>query len=182
MGRWIRNGITLTVLLCLLAFPAASVPLGSITILTRGGTVALYRVGDFEDTHFRLLEAYGGQKVSFDESLSAELASKLVQYARSGYVKAADLNGAVEFTGRDAGLYLVVQRSAPPGYEPFAPFLVSLPWDGDQWEVQAEPKLEGVQPQTGDRANPDRWFAVMCFCMAGLIWCVSRGWEELKKV
>lgn len=182
MIRRICNGVFLTVLLCLLAFRVAAASQGSIRVVTRGGTVALYRVGNFEDTHFRLLEAYGGGEVSFDESLSPELAAKLVQYARSGYVKAADLNGIVSFSGKEAGLYLVVQRSAPPGYEPFAPFLVSLPWDGNQWDVRAEPKLEGAQPQTGDRANPEQWFAVMCLSAAGLVWCTCRGWEEIRKV
>ena len=182
MGRRIIKGFSLMAMLTLLTFHVAAAPLGSVQIITKGGTVALYRVGDFEDNHFRLLEDYGGRKVTFDETLSPELATNLVQYARSGYVKAADLNGIVEFNGQEPGLYLVVQRTAPQGYELFAPFLVSLPWDGDQWEVKAEPKLEGVQPQTGDRANPERWFAAMCFCAAGLVWCICRGWEEIRKV
>lgn len=182
MRRRIRNVISMGVVMWLLVFGAGATALGSITILTKGGTVAVYRVGDFEDTHFRLLEAYGGEKIGFEESLSPELAARLVQHARSGYVKAADLNGNVVFSEQEPGLYLVVQRSTPAGYEPFAPFLVSLPWDGDQWNVKAEPKLEGIQPKTGDPANPDRWFAAMCICASGLIWCIFRGWEEIKKI
>lgn len=182
MARRICNGITLLALLFLLVFSAAAAPLGSIRIITKGGTVALYRVGDFEDTHFRLLDAYGGGEVTFDESLSPGLAEKLVQQARNGYVKAADLNGAVEFQGQEAGLYLVVQRSTPQGYEPFAPFLVSLPWDGDQWNVKAEPKLEGVQPQTGDNRNPGVWFAAMCFSAAGILYCLWNGKDYLNQI
>lgn len=182
MGRRIRIGISLFALLVLLTINATAAQQGCISVITKGGLVALYRVGDFEETHFRLSDDYGGGTVSFDEFLAPEFAAELVQLARNGYVKAADLTGTVEFSGREAGLYLVVQRSAPQGYEPFAPFLVSLPWDGDLWEVRAEPKLEEVQPQTGDQAHPDRWFAVMCLCGAGLIWCISQGWEEIRKI
>ena len=51
MIRRICNGVFLTVLLCMLAFRVAAASQGNIRVVTRGGTVALYRVGDFEDTH-----------------------------------------------------------------------------------------------------------------------------------
>lgn len=166
----------------LLTVSALASQTGSIQVETEGGTVALYRVGDFEQTYFRLLEAYGGRTVTFDETLSPELAQELAAIARGGYVKAADLHGNVVFSDREPGLYLIVQRTAPDGYEAFTPFLVSLPWDGDQWEVKAQPKLEGEQPNTGDSAEPMYWLGAMAFSAAGIFCCVWLGWEELRKI
>ena len=182
MIRRIWKSAVMLSLLSMMAITAAAAPLGSISVLTRGGTVALFRVGDFENTQFRLLEEYGGDAIGFDQAISWELAAALAEKAGSGFVKAADLSGWVEFSELDAGLYLLVQRSTPQGYEPFEPFLLSLPWDSDQWNVSLEPKSEGIQPETGDPGQPEEWSVVMTFCGVGILWCLFRGRKEQNHV
>lgn len=182
MIRRILNAVTAAGLVAMLAITAWAAPVGNIQIETKGGTVALYRVGDFEGAQFRLLQEYGGEAVTFDDTLTPELALSLAKNARNGYVKAADLNGMVSFPNREQGLYLVVQRSAPEGYALFQPFLVSLPWDGDQWEVKASPKLESEQPITGDRNNPSFWLVSMCLSAAGILCCVWLGRNDLQQI
>ena len=181
MFRRIFKGMAFGMVI-LFSLSAMASQVGSIRVETEGGTVALYRVGDFEQTHFRLLQIYGGRAVTFDETLTPELAEELAKIARGGFVKAADIHGEVLFLNREPGLYLVVQRTAPEGYVPFRPFLVSLPWDGDQWEVKAQPKQEGQQPLTGDPRDPMPWLGTMIFSAAGILCCVWLGWEELKKI
>ena len=181
MLRRIFNIVTVG-LVFLLSVSGLAAQVGSIRVETEGGTVALYRVGDFEETCFRLLQSYGGRKVTFDESLSPELAEELAEIAQGGYVKAADIYGDVLFANREPGLYLLVQRTAPDGYMPFNPFLVSLPWDGDQWEVKVQPKLEQQQPMTGDSADPMHWLGAMVFSAAGILCCLWLGREDLKRI
>lgn len=181
MLRRIINAIALWMVL-LLTVSAMASQLGTIQVETEGGTVALYRVGEFEQTYFRLLQSYGGRAVTFDETLTPELAEELAEIAQGGYVKAADIHGNVVFSNREPGLYLIVQRTVPDGYAPFSPFLVSLPWDGDQWEVKAQPKLEGPQPLTGDSADPVPWLGSMAFSAVGILCCVWLGREELRKI
>lgn len=180
MLRRIFNMVALGMVF-LLTVSALASHTGSIQVETEGGTVALYRVGAFEQTYFRLLESYGGGTVTFDETLSPELAQELAAKARGGYVKAADLHGTVVFTDREPGLYLIVQRTTPEGYAPFEPFLISLPWDGDQWEVRTQPKLEAKQPTTGDSADPMCWLGMMAISTAGLLGCLWLGWEKPRK-
>lgn len=179
MLRRIINVMTLGVVF-LFSVSALASQLGSIRVETEGGTVALYRVGDFEETHFRLLPAYGGNTVTFDEILSSELAEELAAIAQGGHVKAADIYGQVLFTDREPGLYLLIQRTAPEGYAPFAPFLVSLPWDGDQWEVRAQPKLDEEQPKTGDERSPMTWLGTLILAAGGMLCCAWLVREEFR--
>ena len=125
---------------------------GTIGImLEREGAVTLYRVGDAGESSYRLLDCYGGMEVSFDDILSPDLAAWLAQEVTGGTERKA-VDGLVTFTELEQGVYLLVQTSAP-GYYPFSPFLVSIPWDGDQWSVQANPKIAELLeeiPHTGD--------------------------------
>ncbi len=150
-------------LLCTAAF-ALEVPelsrTGSIRVVMRqgqtvvsGGTLALYRVGDIEaedgDYRFRLTAAFAESQVPLEEPASAHTAQKLAAFAQSsrltGQEKAVAADGSVTFSPLQPGLYLLVQPTAAEGYDPAAPFLVSVPLQQDGaycYEVDASPKVE----------------------------------------
>lgn len=146
--------------ICALAAPQS----GTIGVmLDREGAVTLHRVGDAGENSYRLLDCYGGMELSFDEILSPDLAAWLAQEVSGGTAQEA-VDGLVTFYGLEQGLYLLVQTSAP-GYYPFSPFLVSIPWDGNQWSVEANPKIAELLeelPQTGENS---RLFAAMALML-----------------
>ena len=116
---------------------------GSIRVKTGGQDVSLYYLGQSEATGYRLLKAYGGGYLTFDDTLSSELAAWFAGKADSGIPGVQDANGTV-FAGLQEGLYLVCGE--------FEPFMVTLPWDGFYWEVEVDP-MNSTVPQTGDGAS-----------------------------
>lgn len=152
----------------LLAVPAAALETGSILVKTWGGAVALYRVGSQNGQEFWLNEEYGGGSVTLEEILSPNLAQWLDAQAKSGVIKAPDIYGEALFTDLEPGLYLLAQRSAPVGKEPFEPFLISVPWDGSQWHLRIDTEAV-IQPQTDDPGQPVPLFLLMLLSGIGLI-------------
>ena len=158
----------LVVSVCMAVYAAS----GTIRVDIGGiGEVTLYQVGSPEGVGHRLHTQYGGGYVTFDDLLSADLAGWLSERAKDG-IKQNTKQGIAAFHGLDEGLYLVVQTGKREGYTAFDPFLVSLPWDGDTWEVDASPKMEresGEIPQTGDAVLPV--FGTIMVCITGLTAC-----------
>ncbi|MBQ9814691.1 MAG: hypothetical protein IJM53_03260 [Lachnospiraceae bacterium] len=121
-----------------------------------GGELTMYFVAEAEyvdgDNLFIFTEDYA--ECGFDlgtigdeEPGAPELAADLAEYTDSngikGTTKAVDGNGHADFKDLTLGLYLVVQTTNAPGFEPLSPFLVSIPaWDGEQllYDINAMPK------------------------------------------
>lgn len=150
----------------------ASVETGSVGImLGTEGEVTLYRVGDLRGPEFVLLERYGGETVTFDELLSPELAAWLAQEAGDGVAQRTS-EGMVTFDGLEQGIYLLVQTAVAPGAYPFSPFLVTIPWDGGQWDLQTYPSADaapGSGPKTGQDLGLLLAAAIMTVSGLGLI-------------
>lgn len=160
-------------LLGALAVPAAAAANDGVIRVTVGrddsGEVTLYKVGEFITGGFQLDDAYGGGTVTDLDSLSDELAAWLAQKAGVGTVQQAR-DGVCTFQGLSEGLYLVVQTRAAAGYEAFQPFLVSVPWDGNMWELDVKPILKEAQPpKTGDEAALVPAGVLLGFSAAGLL-------------
>lgn len=175
MVKHILRAFFAAVLLLLFAIPSLAVQRGSILVETCGGAVALYRVGSVNGQNFLLSEDYGGETVTFDELLSPNLAAWLDGQSKSGQIKAADLCGKVLFSDLEPGLYLVAHRSAPAGCDPFAPFLLSIPWDGEQWDINIKLPQSELPPVTEDPANPGAWMMGVALSMLGLAVCIRQG-------
>lgn len=125
-----------------------------------GGSLELYRVGsvaeDDGNFSFELTSAFADSGVALDDVTSADLATSLAEYAETrgvaadGTYQIAD-DGTMTASGLDLGLYLVVQSEPAEGYEPCAPFLVSVPMNENGvyvYDVDATPKVEpgGLAP------------------------------------
>ena len=153
----------------------AATQTGSIGVMLDGeGVVTLYRVGSIQENRYRLLDSYGGTVLGFDDILSADLAAWLAQEVFGGQEKRS-ADGLVTFSGLEQGLYLLVQTDAAGGI-PFTPFLVSLPWDGDQWCIQTSPKIEELLeriPHTGDQSALPRALALAVFSGAAILYLLS---------
>lgn len=173
MKRVLAGMIVLFVILPLIALDAFAAE-GVIRIVLReDGEVTVCLVGVPEGDHHRLLDAYGGGEVSFDDSLSNELAAWLAQKKRDGITKSLE-NGVAEFTGLEEGLYLVAQTKGEKGKEKFAPFLVSIPWDGNMWQVEVTP-MPPEPPQTGDGIF---FFLCMFVLSAGILALKAAPWQK----
>lgn len=122
---------------------------GSICIRTEEDCeVTVYYVAEPDGIHYRLLDSYGGGLLTFDDTLSTDLAAWLAGRTVDGIAMETE-QGIAVFSDLEEGLYLVVQTKGEKGKNPFAPFLVSIPWDGYIWEVEVTPFPEET-PQTGD--------------------------------
>lgn len=148
---------------------------GSILVETCGGAVALYKVGTVNGQVFVLDDTYGGDSVTLEDTLSPELAAWLDGQVKSGQIKAPDLYGKVLFPDLEEGLYLVAQRSSPSGSVPFQPFLVSIPWDGDQWHVSIDLEITEQLPRTEDPGNPMLFLWLTIISLLGLWACIYHG-------
>lgn len=140
------------------------------------GEVTLYRVGILDRDHYRLSDEHGGGEVTFDDVLLPELAAWLAARASGGISRETEA-GIAEFTGLSEGLYLAVQTGERLGYEDFAPFLISLPWDGEVWYLDVKPEmylLPPATPQTGDRRFVIVSSWIMAASMLGLLVIGSR--------
>ncbi|MBQ8834008.1 MAG: hypothetical protein IJ001_03690 [Oscillospiraceae bacterium] len=163
----------------------AAAETGTIGImLDREGEVTLYRVGDMTAEGCRLLERYGGLELSFDDILSPDMASWLAQEAEGGTTRES-VDCLVTFDGLEQGLYLLVQTTTEVGHYPFSPFLVTIPWDGDQWSIRTRPRTEeGTEesPKTGQGMGLPLAVGLMLVSGMGLMGCaaVERGKSEGK--
>jgi len=132
-----------TVLLAGIGQPVSAAQ-GSIQVETDADGVVLYQVGTSEGTGYRLMEMFGGGYLTFDDTLSRELAAWLSSRAACAEKQLPEPGGKI-FLGLNEGLYLVCCED-PEGFDPF---LVIIPWDGYYWEVEVDPSVAPV-PQTGD--------------------------------
>ena len=164
----IRKGICIILFLLLLSglTVSASAAEGSIRVRTQAEQVTVHYVGLPEGTGFRLLEACGGGYLTFDDTLSPELAAWLSGRTVDGISREIK-EGSAWFSELEEGLYLVTSE----GDHEFAPFLVSIPWDGYHWEVEVTPETAAI-PQTYDPI----WLfqAMMLFSGAGSILLIRR--------
>lgn len=121
------------------------------------GSVTLYRVGVLTDSGYQLAESCGGGIVKLEDVRSPELALWLADtVADSGIPRLLDADGEAVYSGLEPGVYLVTQQEPVPGFVPFLPFLVTLPFDG-QWEILANPKTGQIHtqsPRTGQHPAP----------------------------
>ena len=190
MRKHVISGLlTLLFLLFLLALPlsAAAQPVPdesrnghcSITVsmtykgkAVRGGTLALYKVGDVAEDggnySFVPVEEIQADIPEFGDIESPDLAGKLCKL-ESKLTPVTDLpkkvgeDGNATFSDLTFGLYLVVQKTAASGYGKTAPFLVSVPYlytDEYQYDVTSQPKtdLEREVPTkpTGPTTKPTK--------------------------
>lgn len=173
---------------------------GSITIHMKdvdtgkdvpGGKLRLYRVAkpvrDDGNDSWVLTEAFAGCPVTLDDIGAAELASKLLEYAKehklSGTDAAVGQDAKLQLSDLPSGLYLVVQVTPASGYSAITPFLVSLPAvENGQYiyDVDATPKLELKKapptptppPQTPSRKLPQTgqlWWPVLLLAISGAV-------------
>lgn len=141
----LRKGMVLILLLSVgmfLVLPAGAKE-GSIRILTDAEAVSVYRLGTAEATGFRLDDIYGGGYLTFDDTLSPELASWFSRKVSRGCQGHRDGESFL-VDGLTEGLYLIKAED-----DGFSPCLVTLPWDGYQWQVEVDP-MNTALPQTGD--------------------------------
>lgn len=119
-----------------------------------GGTLTLYQVGEVDENDgnysFALSEAYKDSGVMLDDLTDEKLADTLADYTNKhkpqGITVTIGSDGTVTATDLELGLYLVMQHKAASGFQPIAPFLVSVPaYDAEQdkyiYTVDAAPKM-----------------------------------------
>lgn len=176
-----------------------------------GGALTLYRVGEILETdgsyRFVLTDDFAESGADLSDASSTELPEKLSTYAAqkklSGRtVEIAD-NGKAAAGDLDLGLYLVVQSKAANGYQPVAPFLVSVPMYEEGafvYDVDATPKMRALTaatpsptpaaspkpstptgptlPQTGQLNWPVPVMAVLGLCLFLAGWALRYGKKE----
>lgn len=183
MKKRISAAIALLLLLsALLPLPAAAAksytpitePKGSITVRVRDGEKALkdlkltcIQVGELAEINGKpeFVRIYDG-KILTGDILKPELAQEIYQYGKDNSSNTdistferlevrVDKDGYAIFSNRNPGLYLIVQETAYSGYEPIAPFLVTIPYNGD-YHVDAinKPKLEIDEDPTTETTKP----------------------------
>jgi len=162
----------LTALVCLMALrPAAaaappspdlSVPC-SLSVVSQtsdgtvipGGRASVYRVASWKAVGTDYVWAYTAPYAACpiptdgleDNRNAVSLASFTAGASVTGLEADFGSGGRASFTGLTAGLYLIVQTTPAPEYEPFSPFLLALPFystaDGVYLNaVTAAPKLD----------------------------------------
>lgn len=169
----VKRKLIVSVLLCVLLLSVrmdAWAMEGKITVRTAEAChVTIYKVAAPEGMNYRLLECYGGGLMTFDDTLSPDLAAWLAGRVKDGITKETE-QGAAEFFDLEEGLYLVVQTGDT---ETFAPFFVSIPWDGSMWQVEVTPFPE-ESPQTGDEIYA---YFVLWIVSAMAVVLVQRKWH-----
>ena len=120
----------------------------------RGGTLALYKVGDVAEDDgnysFVPVEAIQADIPEFGDIESPDLAGRLAELEGklapvTSDPVTVDKDGNATFSDLTFGLYLVVQKTAASGYGKTKPFLVSLPYlyEGEyQYDVASQPKTD----------------------------------------
>lgn len=122
-------------------------------------SLTLYRIGEVWEANgnfsFEPEVDFAGCVVSSEDIEASETAKALADYAEerslSGTEQRADSDGKISFEDLAPGLYLLMQKDPPAGYERVQPFLVSLPMEQDGvyvYDVDASPKvsLETLTP------------------------------------
>ena len=218
MRKHVISGLLALLFLLALPLPAAAQPVPdesrnghcSITVsmtykgkAVRGGTLALYKVGDVAENggnySFVPVEEIRADIPEFGDIESPDLAGKLCKL-ESKLTPVTDLpkkvgeDGNATFSDLTFGLYLVVQKTAASGYGKTAPFLVSVPYlyaDEYQYDVTSQPKTDlerEVKPTAppssgGGKKLPQTgqlWWPVPVLACAGL-GCIAVGlfrrWE-----
>ena len=218
MRKHVISGLLALLFLLALPLPAAAQPVPdesrnghcSITVsmtykgkAVRGGTLALYKVGDVTgdggNYSFVPVEEIQADIPEFGDIESPDLAGKLCKL-ESKLTPVTDLpkkvgeDGNATFSDLTFGLYLVVQKTAASGYGKTAPFLVSVPYlyaDEYQYDVTSQPKTDlerEVKPTAppspgGGKKLPQTgqlWWPVPVLACAGL-GCIAVGlfrrWE-----
>ena len=143
--RMFRKGIILIFLLSMglfMVLPAAAKE-GTIYLNTEAENASVHKLGTQEATGFRLTDSYGGGYLTYDDTLSPELALWFSGKAGEGII-GSRADRELIFGGLTEGLYLVKSEA-----NEFAPFLVAIPWDGYHWELELNP-TDAAVPQTGD--------------------------------
>ena len=170
--------LALLALLCLPLSAAAAHPVPdesqdghcSITItmtyngeVVPGGTLALYKVGEVreEDGNYSFVpvQAIQSDISEFGDIESSDLAGNLAKLEEkltpvNATPVTIDKNGTAAFSNLEFGLYLVVQKTAAPGYGKTSPFLASVPYlyKGEyKYNVTSQPKTDlerEVKPTT----------------------------------
>jgi sortase A len=134
------------------------------------GEIALYHVANWVRDEDRLIweytDPYASCSIPIDGLEDNANASPLARYTRqrsiAGAESAIDGDGSARFQDLSAGLYLIIQTKAAPGYEVIVPFLVVLPLysepDGQYlYNVTAAPKIEPEfddEPDTPSTPTP----------------------------
>lgn len=158
-----------------IGFPAlAAGASGSIQLQVEAGVVTLYRVGDPVDTGYRLTEEYGKGLITLQDAISPNLAMWLAERVHGGVEMEPNEEGIIEYPDLPEGLYLLIQTETPEGEKPFAPFLVSIPWDGIVWDIQADPTPELETPKTADDSQILLWVMMMVMSCTVLTLCLNR--------
>lgn len=122
-----------------------------------GAEISVYKVADIEqaDNEYRITctEAFSDLQSDidaageFDRTLG-EKAEVIREEAdpQISYSGKTDENGYLEITGINVGVYLIVQTNTVGSFQPFSPFLVSMPvLDEDgicQYNVDTFPKMD----------------------------------------
>lgn len=173
-GIWILLATLLTLIFSCLDINAQTPPdpdrIGSISVRMTdrstgepvgGGTLLIYKVGqigtDGGNFVWELTDEFGGCGADLTNIGTEGLAQDIANYvsvAPITHLEEVDINeeGYAEFPDYSAGLYLITQPVAAPGYEEIMPFLVTIPIEGPdaEWvyDVDASPKLELVKAPT----------------------------------
>lgn len=163
MKRKIFAAICAVVLLCALAVTALAEEVsGCVSVsmsyrgeIVPGGSMTIYFVAAPGDGEYVFCGDFAGCGISL-ETLNAQTAQELADYAADmgieGQTRDIDEEGYVCFEGLEFGLYLMVQETAAEGFYPAAPFLVTVPGENGEPEVDSSPKLslqpEGTVPPT----------------------------------
>lgn len=164
------------------------------------GEVTLYRVGDIVEDDgnygFAPIARLKDANLSFAEPNDPVLTEKLVSLAEKRELPKLIVKiekGEARAESLAAGLYLVCQseKQAGKGFNPIAPFLISLPrWENDHYvyEVEANPKIplkpeptETTKPTSGSSSGNTKlpqtgqlWWPVPVLLCMGLV-CIIIG-------
>ena len=169
MRKHVISGLLALLFLLALPLPAAAQPVPdesrnghcSITVsmtykgkAVRGGTLALYKVGDVAEDggnySFVPVKEIQADIPEFGDIESPDLAGRLAELEGkltpvTSDPVTVDRDGNATFSDLTFGLYLVVQKTAASGYGKTAPFLVSVPYlyaDEYQYDVTSQPKTD----------------------------------------
>ena len=138
------------------------------------GAVKLYQVAQQGPEGYLVSDSFGGGLVKPEDALSSSLAQWLAQTAEDGGItRLLDADGCAEFSRLPDGLYLVVQSEKMDGFDPFEPFLVTIPMYGER-DIQGRPPVFPIvaeAPAKGQDMQPFLGVAGMVVSGLGLALC-----------
>ena len=124
--------------------------------LIPGGTVKLYRVGEPVEGGYRITDGLADWTVWEQDVDSREVREWILgQEFTVGISAGVDWAEGALVSGLTAGLYLVTQGQAAPGFLAFSPELVRIPQEGF-WDVGISPQVlpDTEPPKTADHPAP----------------------------